>query len=341
MKFWLFAFALALPLMAANRPVIIDTDAGADDLLAISFLLSRPDVTIEAITVVDGLAHVHSGAQSILRLLDLAGKTTIPVYGGENGTAPGGNPFPDAWRRTSDELPRQMLPETTRQPEAQPAAEFLAARLHQMSKPVSILATGPLTNLAAAFRVYPNGIHCVEDLVIMGGAIRVSGNLKDGGTIYGDNTLTEWNFFVDPGSAKKVLESGVRFRLIPLDATAKVPIDKAFAASFKNKAKTSVGKFASALIEDSRVLIEAKMFFAWDPLAAVAIVQPDVVRMSSLALEVQTSGKESGRSREMPGRPGNSRVALDADSALFQRVFMEAFSATPLIKSSSERQKSK
>jgi purine nucleosidase len=234
-----------------------------------------------------------------------------------------------------------MLPETGRKTEAQPASNFLAARLHQMNKPVSILATGPLTNLAAAFGQFPQGIHCVEDLVIMGGAIRVSGNLKDGGIIYGDNTLTEWNFFADPLSAKKVLESGVRFRLIPLDATNKVPIDMAFAANFKSKAKTPLGKFAAALIEDSRVLIQAKMFYAWDPLAAVAIVNPDVVRMSSVAVEVQPNGVEAGRTREMPGRPGNSRVALDADSALFQKVFLEAFAPGPLIKSSPERQKTK
>jgi inosine-uridine nucleoside N-ribohydrolase len=341
MKIWLCILLSVLPTRAASRTLIVDTDGGADDLIAISFLLSRPDVTIEAITVVDGLAHVRAGAMNILRLLELAHKTGIPVYEGPDQTAPGGNPFPDAWRRSADALPGQMLPETGRKTEAQPASNFLAARLHQMNKPVSILATGPLTNLAAAFGQFPQGIHCVEDLVIMGGAIRVSGNLKDGGIIYGDNTLTEWNFFADPLSAKKVLESGVRFRLIPLDATNKVPIDMAFAANFKSKAKTPLGKFAAALIEDSRVLIQAKMFYAWDPLAAVAIVNPDVVRMSSVAVEVQPNGVEAGRTREMPGRPGNSRVALDADSVLFQKVFLEAFAPGPLIKSSPERQKTK
>lgn len=326
---------------ATPRAVIVDTDAGADDLLAIAFLLSRPDVTIEAITVVDGLSHVHAGAANILRLLELAGKPKIPVYEGVDGTAPGGKPFPDSWRRSADALPSQMLPETSRKPEAQPAASYLAARLHEMSRPAVILATGPLTNIAAAFALYPQGIHAVEDMVIMGGAIRVSGNLSDGGTIYTDNPLTEWNFFADPISAKKVLESGARFRLIPLDATSKVPIGPVFAANFKSKAKTPLAKFASSLIEDSRVLIQAHMFFAWDPLAAVSIVNPEVVKLSSLAIEVQPTGVQMGRSFERSGRPGNARVALDADPAMFQKVFLAAFEITPLIKSTAEREKTK
>lgn len=345
MKILLLFVLLTLSAAAANRTIIFDTDGGADDLIALSFLLSRSDVTIEAITIVDGLAHVHEGAHNILRLLELSRQTGIPVYEGHSGTAQGGNSFPEAWRRSADAMPGQALPETARKPEPMPAVEYLAARLHQMTRPATILATGPLTNLAGAFARFPLGIHCVEDLVIMGGAVRVSGNLRDGGMIYGDNPLTEWNFFADPPSAKKVLESGVRFRLIPLDATSKVPIGRAFAANFAAKAKTPLSKVVTLLIEDSRVLINAKMFYAWDPLAAVAIVNPEVVRMSSVAVEVQTDGKEAGRSVEMTGRAGNARVALDADSAVFEKTFLAAFDITPggasLINSRSERQKAK
>src|SRR5947208_6031779 len=91
--------------LAAQIRVIVDTDAGTDDLMAIAFLLSRKDVRIEAITVVEGLAHVESGAANVLRVLELAGATAVPVYVGNPDPLERTAPFPDEWRRTSDTLP--------------------------------------------------------------------------------------------------------------------------------------------------------------------------------------------------------------------------------------------
>src|ERR1700693_2374876 len=91
--------------LAAQSPVIIDNDAGSDDLMAIAFLLSRKDVKIEAITIVDGLAHVPAGAANVLRLLQLAGATGVPVFPGAQEPLERAAPFPAEWRRTSDTLP--------------------------------------------------------------------------------------------------------------------------------------------------------------------------------------------------------------------------------------------
>src|ERR1700730_6893075 len=96
--------------LAAQTPVIIDTDAGSDDLMAIAFLLSRKDVKIEAITVVDGLAHVAAGAGNVLRLLQLADATGVPVYPGAKEPLDRTAPFPAEWRQTSDTLPGVKLP---------------------------------------------------------------------------------------------------------------------------------------------------------------------------------------------------------------------------------------
>src|SRR5437660_291421 len=94
--------ALAGSTLVAQIPVIVDTDAGTDDLMAIAFLLSRRDVKIEAITVADGLAHVDRGAANVLRLLGLAGATDVPVYLGSRAPMQRTAPFPEEWRRTSD-----------------------------------------------------------------------------------------------------------------------------------------------------------------------------------------------------------------------------------------------
>src|SRR5947207_14006988 len=85
-------------------PVIVDTDAGTDDLMAIAFLLARPDIRVEAITVANGLAHVDRGAANLIRLLTLAGELDIPVYAGRPSPMSGDRVFPEAWRSTSDML---------------------------------------------------------------------------------------------------------------------------------------------------------------------------------------------------------------------------------------------
>src|ERR1700682_3441325 len=123
--------------LAAQTPVIIDTDACSDDLMAIAFLLSRKDVKIEAITIVDGLAHVPAGAANVLGLLQLAGATGVPVYPGAEEPLERTSPCPDEWRRTSDNLPGVKLPAAKRTPEKRRAADFLVARLGDTRRPVS------------------------------------------------------------------------------------------------------------------------------------------------------------------------------------------------------------
>src|SRR6266566_2505889 len=156
-----FLMVLLAVSLAAQSPVIIDTDAGSDDLMAIAFLVSRKDVKIEAITIVDGLAHVSAGAANVLRLLQLAGTTGVPVYSGAEEPLERTAPFPAEWRRTSDNLPGVKLPVAKRKPERRRATDFLVERLADPGRPVSILALGPLTNLGDAFRRAPQCVRAV------------------------------------------------------------------------------------------------------------------------------------------------------------------------------------
>src|SRR5690242_3865427 len=100
----ILALAAGDVLQAAESPVIIDTDCGRDDLMAIAFLLARRDVRIEAVTVANGLAHVQAGAANILRLLALGGRGDVPVYIGRETPLCGNAAFPDPWRKNSDAL---------------------------------------------------------------------------------------------------------------------------------------------------------------------------------------------------------------------------------------------
>ena len=311
-----------------QRTVIVDTDAGSDDLMAIAFLLSRSDARIEAITVANGLAHVRAGAANLLRLLQLVGKAGIPVYVGGETPLRGTAAFPEEWRTLSDTLPGVELPSTTRAPQPQSAADFLTRRLRDHRHPVRILALGPLTNLGEVLRREPESVRAIRELVIMGGAVRVPGNLGDGGYFKTDNKTAEWNMYVDPLAAQIVFASGARIRLIPLDATNWVPIDLAFLREFKSATHTPLGKVVAQIMETDRNFIEQGIYSAWDPLAAVALVERAVVTTRALPIEIRQHAPEEGRTVEAPGRRSNAQVALDANAALFKKIFLRAF-ATP------------
>src|ERR1700680_3759543 len=98
---------------AQTRSIIIDTDAGSDDFLAIAFLLSHPSVHIDAITVANGLAHVDAGARNLTRLVEASGRTNLPVFAGRATPLKGSAEFPAEWRKIADELPGVALPATT------------------------------------------------------------------------------------------------------------------------------------------------------------------------------------------------------------------------------------
>jgi pyrimidine-specific ribonucleoside hydrolase len=300
-------FLLALLLAAQGSPLIIDTDAGTDDLLAISYLLSRPDVHMEAITVVSGVANVHPGASNILRLLDAAGRNDVRVYEGDTRTPEGGHAFPAEWRKLADDLNGVNLPRTSHKPEPQRAEAFLKTRIE---RPCEILALGPLTNLAAAL----GPKNAVSRLVIMGGAVRVAGNVDS-------QADAEWNIYADPQAAKKIFASGIPITLIPLDATNHVPIGADYLARFEKGKNTPLGKIAGQILASSKLLIDTHIFYAWDPLAAVAFTNPEVVKTVPIALSIT----DKGRTQELPGKPVNAQVAVDADGTLFQKLFLRAF----------------
>src|SRR5690349_6768005 len=122
-------------------PIIIDTDAGTDDFMAIAYLLSRPDVSIEAITVVHGLAHVPEGAKNLRRLLAVVNRNDIPVLEGEEVPLHGIREFPAEWRKLTDELPGVRLPGVeTPIPPGLSAVEFLKQRFRRKNEPLRVLA---------------------------------------------------------------------------------------------------------------------------------------------------------------------------------------------------------
>jgi dihydroorotase len=308
---------------ANSGPIIIDTDAGSDDYMAIAFLLARPDVRIEAIVVVNGLAHVDAGARNLLRLVALSGKK-IPVFVGRATPLEGTRDFPADWRKSADELPGVMLPAESGRPEARSALSYYQERL---KRPARILALGPLTNLAEVVVKIPALAGNIRELTIMGGAVRVPGNLRDGGYFTGGNLVAEWNIYLDPRAADVVFTNVRGIRLVSLDATNRVPLRMSFVKEFTDGAMgTRLGRFVMALFRLEEPLIKERIFYAWDPLAAVAMVE-GVVAFTPAQVRVVREGPQEGRTLEtVKGRP-NLSYSSNADAPAFYTAFYNAFAS--------------
>jgi pyrimidine-specific ribonucleoside hydrolase len=329
MRRWIpVCFALAIA-HAQNIPILVDTDAGSDDMMAVALLLSQPRVTIDAITVVNGLAHVDAGARNMSRLLDLAGHPNVPVFAGRPIPSRGTAEFPAEWRRIADDLPGVRLPPASRPAERRSAASYLVERLRS-GPPVRILALGPLTNLAEALDRDRTIARNVQEIVLMGGAVRVRGNLQDGDVFHTSNSTAEWNIFIDPLAARKVFDSGIPIRLISLDATNKVPINAAFLSEVKGRARSPLGRVIAEVLEADREAIDMGIFYAWDPLAAAALLDPSIVKTTPFHIEIRQDVPEEGRTAATTGKP-NARVAVGADAVAFRELFLSSLAgATPV-----------
>ena len=312
----LFVVARQPAQMPGRLSVIVDTDAGADDLIAIAYLLARPDIDIQAITSVNGVAHAEAGARNVLRLLRVANRR-IGVFVGADQPLEGRGAFPADWRQQADEMAALPMP-GGRRPRAD-AVSALLGRLRNSQGPITVLALGPLTNIATALEREPRTMARASQLIVMGGAIDVGGNAPDNAPA----PVAEWNMYVDPTAASLVLKAGLPLTLVPLDATSHVPIDRAFVASFAAHNRTPLGLLVGGLIASQEQMINAGAYFAWDPLAAVAAVEPEVVRTRPEAIEIVRAGDERGRIRVGDGEP-NALVAYDAAPVVFRRLFFAA-----------------
>lgn len=306
--------------------LIIDTDVGFDDLLAILYLLAQPDVAIEAFTVVNGISDPGEGADALLMMQQLLGGLEIPVYLGAAQPMAGDNAFPEVWRHQASQL-GWGKPSTA--PQRAPAYEYLSGVLGAAGS-ISLLAIGPLSNLGLALQALPGGrpAATVAPMSIMGGAFKVAGNIPSA-------PLAEGNMFVDPLADQIVFASGVDPVVVPLDASNVVPIDQSFLDEFNAIPPAQQGPLwilASQVLNQIAIQFinpppptQPTPYFAYDPLAGVSIDDLGVLTaLTPTQVLVAQSGANPGQTTAGAGAP-NARVALGADSSAFRARFMAAF----------------
>jgi inosine-uridine nucleoside N-ribohydrolase/outer membrane protein assembly factor BamB len=294
------------------RPVVVDTDMGADDIMALVFLLEHPAVDVRAITVSGtGLVRCDSGVPNVLSLLEQLGAAEIPVACGSATPIAGNNSFPPAWRDDADGFYGLATGVGDRRTDDRPAAQLLVDIVDSSPEPVTVLTLGPLTNLATAVEESPGIVDGIDLVYSMAGALNVAGNVEAAPD-------AEWNLFIDPEAATRVLGSGLVMTFITLDATDAVPLTPEVASRF-DASESPGGQLIHDLIEGNR--LDSLDLFLWDPLAAAAVIDASVAAYEMTEIAVRNDGSiasSAGGAR--------TRVAVGGEPDRFDETFLAFYS---------------
>src|SRR6266699_3322594 len=196
--------------------IILDTDPGIDDALALFLALSSPDVRLEAITTVGGNVNVDLTTYNALALLELADRTDIPVARGSNRPIVR-QPMYAEHVHGDNGLGGLQLPEPQIKAIDSHAVDVIIEKIMASPGEITLVPVGPLTNIALALRREPRIAQSVRGVVIMGGALRVPGNITPG---------AEFNIYVDPHAAQIVFHAGWPIRLVSLDVTTQTQMQR-------------------------------------------------------------------------------------------------------------------
>jgi pyrimidine-specific ribonucleoside hydrolase len=296
-------------------PVVVDTDMAADDIMALCYLLERPDISVRAITVEGtGVAHGAAGTRNVLRLIRALGiHRQIPVAYGPPDPLSGMRSFPPAWRASADGMYNLHLPPWPGPQPPASAVQLLTGTISRSTRPVTLVTLGPFTDIALALRANPGIAHKIAMIYSMAGAVRVAGNEPI-------HHRAEWNAYIDAAAADRALRSGVPITFVPLDASASVPITSLFRDATQAHPRTRALRIVATMLRDP-YYTQSPVYF-WDPLAAVAATSHTVARLQATRLAIATGqGPDMGTTRISPaGSP--VRLAVTASAPAFEREFL-------------------
>jgi len=329
----LIAMISVAPLSGApqRHKVIFDTDfvfPPQDDAMALIFALNCPELEILGITTVAGNKNVERATVDALKVLEIAGRDDIQVFRGANRPlvhekddfavkAYGG------W--WSDE-PAPAPPGGFAKKKAEPgtAVDFIVHTVMQNPGQITILAIGPLTNIAMAIRMEPAFARNVKQLVIMGGAIA---SVPDGGGNVTPNA--EFNFWVDPEAAKVVLRSGISIILSPLNVSRKTKFTKEWYEKIV-VVDTPLTRVIKERLGSYFQKNPDRVSFMYDQVAAATLIDPTLMKTAELFVDVDINhdlnyGVSVGGKQSWPGAERSQKIVVqyDLDWDRFINLFVE------------------
>lgn len=308
---------ISIPLGSSPRTLIVDTDLSIDDNLALLYLLSRPDVKINAISISGtGITRCAAGLRNARAIVETMEHPNIPIACGRETPLQGNHTFPGEWRDAADKFFGLDLKPSNTHPPDENALDLLTRTLDASDEKTTVLALGPLTNLADALARNPSLTRKLEMIYSMGGAVSVAGNVEH-------NPTAEWNFYIDPIAAQNVIASGVPITLVPLDATNHVPATHALMERINGQQISRAAQLAKRLLDTQSGEINNGRFYLWDPLAAAILTDDKLATFETKKIAVATSDDANSGRIALTDDGARVRVAVDADAARFEQTFLQ------------------
>jgi purine nucleosidase len=300
---------LTTPPTAGPTRIILDTDlamgapgSDIDDGFALALALADPGLRVEVVTTVGGNSDVVTSTRLTHELLDVLGRTDVPVVQG---------------------LPAD-----------EDAAEEIVRRVLAEPGELTLVTIGPLTNVARAIALEPRVATAVREVVVMGGVYLEQTNVSA--------MPGEYNFWCDPEAAQAVLQSGAPLRLVGLDVTRRVRLTRADAARLAEggafgrlAAEHTLGWIDFQERVKPREEIEQGSCALHDPLAVAVVTRPDLVTWREAHVDVESEGAFTRGVAvadllmwEHPPAP-NCRIATEVDADAFHALFVERMASLP------------
>jgi purine nucleosidase len=302
------------------RRILLDTDlamgepgADIDDGLALAFALADPELSVELVTTVNGNTDVDTATRLTRQLLERLGRGDVPLARGA------ATPLVGDWTRGGG-----RLVERVDAPVPGHAALSIVERVMAEPGELSVVAIGPLTNVALALALEPQVATSIAEIVVMGGVYLEQTNVA---AIPG-----EFNFWVDPHAAAEVLASGAPIRAVGLDVTRRVRLTREHVAWLAESAG-DFGRFAAACAEGWIAHLEQTTdqrgsCALHDPLAVASVCHPDLVAWRPARVAVETCGAHTRGVAVADllttphAGPANCRIAVGVDAPAFLDLFL-------------------
>jgi purine nucleosidase len=286
--------------MARIRKVIIDTDPGVDDALAVFFALASPEIEVIGVTSVFGNAAIDVTTRNALALVEIAGRPDIPVAQGAAKPLAGPYLGPVPQIHGKDGQGDGGVPEPTRKVLPISAAEFIRRTVEENPREVTIAAIGPLTNLALALQLRPEIAGQVEQVVIMGGNALVPGNATP---------HAEANIFNDAEAADLVFAADWPVVMVGLDVTHRALLTDAAAVRITSSSKPTSRHIAKALPLYRKFFEDAHQLhgvYLHDPSALAYLVDGSLFKVQQWPIRVETKGGTRGKTMPWTGEANDS-----------------------------------
>lgn len=305
-------------------PILLDVDTGTDDSLALLYAFLSGEAAIVGITTAVGNVSADQATVNTLKVLDVIGADmAVPVVRGAE------QPLVRSWPGTKKDfhgengLGDYELPESRRLPTHEPAAEFIIRQANEHEGELTLVFLGRLTNLAAALQQDPDLAKKVKQLVIMGGALRVPGNITP---------AAEANIHGDPDAADIVFLSGIPLTMVGLDVTTKTLFEEEHLHRLLKEAKAPgdpvIDLARSLLVFRMKAYLSRRGIYAspmHDPLAVAIALDPQLAAVESVYAAVEIENEATlGATREVSQAAGSLiRVCTQVNAEAFLHRFIQ------------------